>query len=286
VSQPAGKTWQGLLATGADILMQVGVATAKTDARWLLAGALGVARDRLAAVMDEPVKPAELVRFDEFLQRRCAYEPVSQILAVREFFGREFRVTRDVLDPRPETEVLVQIALKEPATSVLDLGTGSGCILLSVLAENLQASGVGTDLSQAALAIAQSNAAALQLEQRCQFLQAKWFAGVTGQFDLIVSNPPYISAAEFADLPPDVANFEPRIALAGGRDGLDAYRAIASDVARYLSPRGRLVVEIGPTQAADVTAMFKAAGLVKIEVHRDLDGRDRVVIGRRLADNS
>jgi release factor glutamine methyltransferase len=163
---------------------------------------------------------------------------------------------------------------------VLDLGTGTGCILLTLLAERPAARGLGTDISAAALAVAAVNAERLALDARADFLRANWWQGVTGQFDLIVSNPPYISAEEMKLLDADVQVWEPQIALTPGGDGLNAYREIAACVASFLSPKGRLLVEIGPSQADAVTQIFRTTGLSDCRVLPDLDGRDRVILAR------
>jgi release factor glutamine methyltransferase len=202
---------------------------------------------------------------------------VAQLLGYRDFWKHRFIVTPDVLDPRPDTEALVAEALRRPFARVLDLGTGTGAILLSLLAERPAATGLGTDLSEAALTVARRNAAALRLADRADFAPADWFAGVAGQFDLIVSNPPYIAAAEMAGLAPEVRDWEPHLALTPGGDGLDAYRAIARGAGAHLAPGGRLVVEIGAAQGAAVAAIMAGAGLGPVRVLPDLDGRDRVV---------
>ncbi len=260
-------------------LAGAGVPDPARDARLLLAQALGIGADRLTLHLPDPLPPDAAARFDAALARRAAREPVSHILGHRAFWGRTFRVSADVLDPRPETETLVVEALKAPFASLLDLGTGSGAILLTLLAECPQARGLGTDLSAAALAVARANAQALGLADRADFVLSDWFAAVTGRYELIVSNPPYIAESEMADLSPEVLR-EPRMALTPGGDGLGAYRAIAARARDHLVPGGRLVVEIGPTQGPAVARLFAAAGLTLPTIHPDLDGRDRVVQAR------
>ncbi|MFO1175423.1 MAG: peptide chain release factor N(5)-glutamine methyltransferase [Paracoccaceae bacterium] len=257
-----------------------GIDGAAGDARRLLAHALRIAPDRLTLNLGDEMSPAATAAFDAVLAARAARQPVAQIVGQRLFYGHRFRVTRDVLDPRPETELLVGLALDRPFARMLDLGTGSGCILLSCLAGMAGASGLGCDLSPAALAVAADNAGALGLASRARFRLSDWFSGVEGQFDLIVSNPPYIAAAEMAGLAPEVRDWEPHLALTPGGDGLDAYRAIAEGAGAHLAPGGRLMVEIGPTQAAAVAAILHGAGFVEVAVHRDLDGRDRVLIAQ------
>ncbi len=215
------------------------------------------------------------------LSQRAVRVPVSHLLGEREFYGRRFRVSRDVLDPRPETEALIEAALSEPFDHVLDLGVGSGCILITLLAERASASGVGADLSEAACLQASANAVQHQVQGRLEIRQSDWFENIEGKFDLIVSNPPYIAVEEIEQLSPEVREHEPRMALTDGGDGLDAYRHIAALAPDFLLPNGRILVEIGPTQGAYVAALFDAAGLAGTQIIPDLDGRDRVV-GARL----
>lgn len=248
------------------------------DAAILLAHALGLPRERLLLATGELMGAGPQAALEALLARRAAREPVWRILGARVFYGRRFAIAPCVLDPRPETETLVEAALAGPFGRVLDLGTGSGCILLTLLAERPGARGLGTDISAPALTVAQQNARALGLEAQAAFWQSDWFAGVEGRFDLIVSNPPYIAAAEMAALAPEVRDWDPAIALTPGGDGLGAYRAIADGVARHLAPGGRCLLEIGPTQGAQVAALLAGAGLAHATILPDLDGRDRVVL--------
>jgi release factor glutamine methyltransferase len=225
-----------------------------------------------------PLTEDQMAQLDRLIQRRARREPISHIIGKRAFWMHDFEVTPDVLDPRPDTETLVEAALAQPFATVLDLGTGSGCILLSLLHERPAAHGVGTDISEAALAVARRNADRVGVADRVDWALSDWFSAVTGTFDLIVSNPPYIAKAEMPDLAPELG-FEPRDALTDEADGLSAYRAIASGAADHLVPGGRLLVEIGHTQGEAVTALFSAAGFADVTVVPDLDGRDRVVSG-------
>lgn len=218
-------------------------------------------------------------RFQDLVAQRAGRVPLSHLVGFRAFFDHSFLVTPEVLDPRPETEVLVEAALAAPFARVLDLGTGSGCILLSLLAARPNARGTGADLSPAALEVAARNARQLGVQDRAEFVQSDWFAQIGGQYDLIVANPPYIAADEMVPLQPEVREHEPHIALTDGADGLTAYRDITAAAAGYLFGGGRLIVEIGPTQGQAVAQMMHAAGLAKIRVLPDLDGRDRVVEG-------
>jgi release factor glutamine methyltransferase len=272
-------TWAALLRDAAARLRDAGVDEPMRDARALLAHAAAIPPDRLTLHLHDATSADAARLFDALIARRTTREPVWRIIGHRDFFGRRFRITPDVLDPRPETEILVAEALAHPFDSVLDLGTGSGCILLTLLAERPLARGLGTDLSPAALCVAQGNACALAPD-RARFVLSDWFSQVEGRFGLIVSNPPYIAADEMPALAPEVANWDPAMALTPGGDGLAPYRAIAAKARDHLQPGGRLIVEIGPTQAAAVRQYFVEAGLVNLSVGQDLDGRDRIVQGQ------
>ncbi|MGI3164927.1 peptide chain release factor N(5)-glutamine methyltransferase [Pseudooceanicola sp. 200-1SW] len=271
-------TTRAALAQAVADLRAAGVDDPARDARWLLAHVLGLSPDRLSIDMPDALGAAA-APFAQAIARRAAREPVSHITGRRFFWGQMFRVSADVLDPRPETEELVAEGLSAPFARVLDLGTGSGCVLLSLLAEREGATGLGVDLSPAALAVAAQNRADLELEGRAELTPSDWFAAVEGQFDLIVSNPPYISEAEMAELSPEVRR-EPAMALTPGGDGLAAYRAIAEGALAHLSPGGRLAVEIGWRQGPAVVRIFRQAGLEDVTIRTDLDGRDRVVRAR------
>ena len=272
-------TVQQALVFGTRTLATAEIDGAGRDARLLMAHVLEIASDRLTLVLPDAISPEAQAAFEAAIARRVAREPVSHILGRRAFYGRVFQVTRDVLDPRPETEILIQEALTRPFTSVLDLGTGSGAILLTLLAENPLSKGLGSDLSEAALAVAQANCVTLGLGKQARFQQANWWDGLNGDFDLIVSNPPYIAAAEMPDLSPELA-YEPRMALTDEADGLTAYRAIVAEARAHLVPRGRILLEIGPTQGAAVSDLLLAQGFKAVRVVADLDGRDRVVRGQ------
>ena len=276
MSQPTGSV---LLAKGVRQLNDAGVPDAPRDARRLLAHAVGVEAGRLTLILPEPVTQEAEARFAALLQRRAGREPVSHLLGYREFYGRRFKVTRNVLDPRPETEILIEVALQDAFASVIDLGTGSGCILLTLLAEMPEARGVGTDLSEDACRVAEDNMHALDLGERAAILRTSWADGIEGQVDLVVSNPPYIGLDEMDGLSPEVHDHEPHMALTDGGDGLSAYGEISQQAAGLLRIGGRLIVEIGPTQAVAVAQMFSDNGFEKVRVIQDLDGRDRVVSG-------
>jgi release factor glutamine methyltransferase len=265
-------------------LQAAGIETAARDARVLLAYAMGIGADRLTLHLPDTLSDQNLATFDAAITARLRHQPVAQITGQRLFWGRSFKVTRDTLDPRPETEILVAEALSRPFLKLLDLGTGTGCILLSCLADMPMATGVGSDLSAAALAVARENAENLGLTTRAKLVQSDWFAAIPGRFDLIVSNPPYIAQDEMAGLSPDVLNWEPHSALTPGGDGLAAYRTLAQGAPARLMNGGRLLLEIGPTQAAAVSALLAAQGMTHIRVLQDLDGRDRVVAAQKPQD--
>ncbi|WP_103255969.1 peptide chain release factor N(5)-glutamine methyltransferase [Tabrizicola aquatica] len=268
---------QEALRRAVPLLREAGIEDGSRDARVLLAHALGIGHDRLTLkLQDEMTGPQEAL-YDAALQARIARQPVAQITGRRLFWGLSFRVTRDTLDPRPETETLVAEAVSQPFVKMLDLGTGTGCILLSCLKGMPMARGLGTDISEPALLVAVGNTRDLGLEARARFRRSDWFADVAGSYDLIVSNPPYIAADEMPGLAPEVREWEPHLALTPGGDGLEPYRIIARGAGARLLPGGRLLVEIGPTQGPAVADLFRAAGLEQIRILPDMDGRDRVV---------
>ncbi len=270
-------TVQAVLTAESRKLKAAGISFALRDTRRLMTVALGVGADRLTLHVRDEISAEARLTFEKFCERRAAREPVSRILGGRLFYGRWFKNAPSVLDPRPETEILVEAALERSFQTLLDIGTGSGCIALTALAERPKARAVATDVSADALVIAGENAVALRVSERVSFQVSDWFDEVTGRFDLIVSNPPYIHPDEIAGLEPEVAERDPMIALSDGVDGLTGYRAIAGHARAHLTAGGRVLVEIGPTQAERVATMFKAAGLERIRVRPDLDGRDRIV---------
>lgn len=276
----SGQTAAQAMAAAAARLRAAGVDDPARDARVLLAHAARIEAARVTLIAPEELDHDVAERYEQLIALRAVRVPVSHLLGEREFYGRRFKVSSDVLDPRPETETLIEAALAEPFSRVLDLGVGSGCILVTLLAERPEATGLGVDLSEAACLQASANAVLHRVEARAEILQSDWFSNVIGQFDLIVSNPPYIAADEMAGLSDEVRRHEPHLALTDGGDGLGAYRRIAAGVGQHLTPGGRLLVEIGPTQAADVCAIFAAAGLADLAVVPDLDGRDRVIRAR------
>lgn len=270
---------QAALIMATQMLRDAGIDSAPRDARKLMAASLGVDAGRLTLHLQDHLEDIPEAAFFASIQDRIERKPVSHLLGWRDFYGRRFTVTPEVLDPRPETETLIEAALLVEFDEVLDLGTGTGCILLTLLAERSHATGIGTDLSEAALSVAGRNASALGVTERCALIQSDWFQAVGGQFDLIVSNPPYIAVEEMSGLAPELQH-EPRMALTDEKDGLSVYRIIAANARAHLKPGGVVMVEIGWQQGPDVAALFQGAGLQDVRIVPDLDGRDRVVIGQ------
>ncbi|MCZ4353618.1 peptide chain release factor N(5)-glutamine methyltransferase [Roseovarius aestuarii] len=259
-------------------LERVRIETPQREARLIAAHALNMTMARLSVSENDLLDEGEVHALNLAVAPRLERRPLSHVLGRRAFYKHEFHVGPDVLDPRPDTETLIRAALERRFERLLDLGTGSGAILLSLLAERPLAQGVGTDLSCAALDVARANTKRLGLTGRVDLIQSDWFAEVTGTYDLIVSNPPYIALDEMETLAPELA-FEPRMALTDESDGLSAYRVICSQAGAYLKAGGALMVEIGPTQGAAVAELMQAANLCEIRILPDLDGRDRVVCG-------
>ncbi|MBT8460052.1 MAG: peptide chain release factor N(5)-glutamine methyltransferase [Boseongicola sp.] len=247
------------------------------DARRLMTAALGVNTDRLTLHLRDDLPEAARRLFHKFCERRVQREPVSRILGGRLFYGRWFKNNPHVLDPRPETEILVELALLRDFETFLDIGTGSGCIAITLLAERRQATALASDISGEALTIAKENAISHAASTRACFVISDWFASIEGHFDLIVSNPPYIHPDEIPDLEPEVRKGDPLIALTDHVDGLTGYREIARGAQNHLSENGRVLVEIGSMQGQQVQNLFEQAGFVDCAIHQDLDGRDRVV---------
>lgn len=270
---------QNVLNAAVQRLQAAGVESPSLDARLLMQCALDCRAEEMVAHPHRMLEEAQAARFEQLLERRVKREPVSHILGVREFWGMEFEVGAQVLDPRPDSETLVETVCKArpqraEKLEILDLGTGSGCLLLSLLSEYERASGIGVDISPAALKVAARNASNLVLDERVKFVQSDWCALIEGRFDVVVSNPPYISETEFAALSPEV-RYEPSHALLAGTDGLDCYRALAPQLPRVMKPGALAVLEIGCTQADAVAQLMKSEGLAVQAVVADLAGRPR-----------
>ncbi len=279
------KTYSEVLRLAAAQLSSHQIEGPLRDARRLMELAAGKSATELIADEDRLVEAAISMSFEAFIARRSRGEPVSRIAGKREFWGLEFQVTPDVLDPRADTETLVELVLDEwsaGAVDVLDMGTGSGCVLLSILHERSEASGVGLDKSQAALAIAQANATQLELSSRSTFLESNWFDGLPdgAMFDVIVSNPPYIPSDDIENLDRDVRDYDPLSALDGGMDGLDDYRHIIARAGSYLRPNGQIAFEVGFDQAEKVSELLIKAGFIGVNSRQDFSGVKRCVYAR------
>jgi release factor glutamine methyltransferase len=265
-------------------LEAAGVESPAIDARLLLEAAAEATRTDIVTDPYRAVSDAQATTLDDYLTRRARREPVSHIVGRKGFWKIMLQVTPDVLTPRPDTETVVEYVLRDfpehADWSVLDLGVGSGAILFAILAERPAAKGLGIDVSEEALAVARENAANLGLGGRAALLRGDWAYGLGDEsFDLVVSNPPYIADAVIATLDPEVRDHEPRLALSGGADGLDAYRILAPEILRVLKPGGRFAVEIGYDQREAVEALFRAVGADAVITLPDLGQRDRVVSG-------
>ena len=264
-------------------LRAAGVPDPARDARVLLAHAARVDATRVTLIAPEDIAPDIAERYDHLIALRAIRVPVSHLIGQRAFYGRAFKVSADVLDPRPESESLIEAALAEDFDRVLDLGTGSGCLLVTLLAERSDAHGTGVDLSEVACLQASANAVMQGVTARAQIVQGSWFAPIEGRFDLIVANPPYLAAVEMDDVSPELRDHEPRMALTDEGDGLSAYREIAALAGSYLTSNGRVICEFGSTQGDAARAIFKAEGWGDVTILPDLDGRDRVVVARNPA---
>ncbi len=272
------------LARVAACLADSGVepAQAQEDARILLRAAAGLTRLELAMSPDAPLTEGEARRLWSFTARRAAREPVSRILGARGFWTLDLVVAPNVLDPRPDTETLVETTLaliggRDAPLSILDLGAGSGAILCALLSELPQARGLAVDLSPDACAATRENLARCGLSARAQVVRGRWGASLTGPFDVIVSNPPYVRAGEIEGLDPEVRLHDPALALDGGADGLACYRDIIADVGRLLAPGGLVAFEVGFDQAASVAALLEAHGFSIARIGRDAGGHERAV---------
>ncbi len=269
------------------MLGRLGFESAALDAKLLTGHALGIDALGLATRERNRVSEAEAARVADLIQRRMSGESVARIIGAREFYGLEFRLNAATLEPRPDTELLVDLALAAlpEGGAILDLGTGTGCIPIAILANRPDATGIATDINPEALAMAASNAERQGVAERLRVSQGDWFAALPSdapRFNLILSNPPYIASAVIETLSAEVKDFDPRLALDGGPDGLLPYRVIAAESARHLAPGGQVLVEIGYDQAEAVSALFRQAGFGNIGVHKDLAGLDRVVCAHHI----
>lgn len=265
---------------------RLGFASAALDARLLTAHALGLTALELATREHEPVSDEAAARVVEVLRQRMTGRSVARIIGERDFYGLTFTLNPATLEPRPETELLVDLALRAlpEGGQVLDLGTGTGCIPIAVLANRPDATGFAVDVSAEALVAARQNAERHGVAERLRLLEGSWFEPLPAgrPFDLIVSNPPYIASQVIPTLAPEVRDFDPRLSLDGGPDGLAPYRVIAAQAGDRLKPGGKVLAEIGYDQGEAVVALFAAAGYSDILVHKDLGGLDRVVAAHHI----
>lgn len=280
MSKPVNLQAAGRALTGR--FRQAGLETPELDARLLVAAACDLNAVQQVSEAYQPLDEAQWQKIYAYQQRRLKGEPIDHILGRREFYGYDFRVSADVLSPRPETETLVRAVLGRMVSGtdwhILDTGTGSGAILISLLCTCARASGVGLDISETALEVARCNAVRLGVTGRIHWMCADWFPPVKqAVFDIIVANPPYISDADMSALAPEVRYFDPPVALRGGKDGLAAYRAILSRVKAYLRPQGRLFLEVGYNQSEAVSMLIIDQGLQIIKRYRDLLNHERVI---------
>jgi len=273
----------------ADVFRRHEIETPELDARILIGHALGLDHAGLASASDRPLTAGERAAISALADRRLAHEPVARILGAKEFWGLEFRLTPSTLVPRPETETVVETTLKAldaqgPRTRALriaDLGAGSGALLLALLSELPNSTGIGTDVSLAAVQSARDNAKRLHVAPRAQFALCDFAAALSGPFDVVVSNPPYVASGEIHSLAPEVRDNDPLLALDGGPDGLAAYRAIAADARHILACDGILVLELGVGQASAVAAVLLNGGMVAEGPTNDLSGLPRVLLARQ-----
>jgi release factor glutamine methyltransferase len=284
----AGQTVEAARRSLAAQLKERGNDSAELDGRLLAGAVLGLDLTGLIAATTRIITRDEAARLDHFLQRRLAGEPVARILGVKEFWGLALQLSPATLVPRPDTETVVELALEiwrvqhRLRPQIADIGTGSGAILLALLSELRDASGVGTDISLTALCTARDNAARLGLAPQAAFVACNYAAALSGAFDLIVSNPPYIRSADIAGLDREVREYDPPDALDGGADGLDAYRAIVPEAARLLAPGGTLIVEAGSGQSGTIGELMSVSGLtLERPPKADLAGVPRAVSGRK-----
>jgi release factor glutamine methyltransferase len=282
---PVSAAPRRLVADLAEALAAAGIENARSEAWLLLSAATGRSRAELVAGVLDGLSPAEEERLAALAARRLTREPIAYILGEREFWSLPFQVSPAVLVPRPESETVVEAALAGIANRgaplrILDLGTGSGCLLLALLSELPRARGLGIDCSAAALAVARGNAERLGLGDRAELREGDWGRGLTERFDLIVSNPPYVARVDAPGLPPEVRGFEPEGALFAGEDGLAAYQALAPDCARLLASDGVACMEIGQGQGGPVAEILSGHGLRLVASRRDLAGTLRCLVVR------
>lgn len=263
------------------ILAEGGIETNSLDARIILREIFNFDEKELILNSDLILSESKISKVQKIITRRLNFEPVSKIFGKRDFYNSTFSISDDVLDPRPETENIVEIAnnfiLEKGYESFIDLGTGSGCIILSILKENKNLTAVGVDISIDAINIAKKNSKDMNLEKRSSFLVSNWLSSVYNSYDLIISNPPYIPSDEIITLSKTVKNFDPLISLDGGQDGLECYKEIAQDINRVINKNGRVILEIGYNQAHDVIKIFESKEFKLLKIYNDINGLNRIL---------
>jgi release factor glutamine methyltransferase len=274
-----------ILQAAAARLAEAGIERPQAEARLLLEATTGLSRAAVIGFPERTLGAVERDAFDAMVVRRCHHEPASRILGRREFWSLPFEVTPATLDPRPDSETLVSTVLgqlgdRAARRSIVDLGTGTGCLMLALLSELPHATGTGVDLSAEAIEVAQRNAAAHGLSERTRFVVDDWARRVSDRFDIVISNPPYIRSAEIGQLAPEVADHDPRAALDGGTDGLDAYRALLPQAKRLLAPDGLIALEIGRGQGPAIRDLARGVGLHESGSASDLAGIERCLMFR------
>ncbi|MAL78429.1 MAG: protein-(glutamine-N5) methyltransferase, release factor-specific [Sneathiella sp.] len=281
-AEPVNPRLAAVVASASRRLAEADIENARRDAMLLMAHLLESDIGIVYREGERELSVNQQAAYEAMIRRRAAREPISHITGHREFWSLDFLVSADVLDPRADSETLIEAALEHVKNGyaphlILDLGTGSGCLLLALLHELPEATGVGVDVSEAALLLAQKNAVRLGLAERARFIKSSWGEKVTESFDLVISNPPYIPASHIATLQPEVREYDPRLALVGGDDGLDCYRAILADIGRLLRPDGLLLFEVGAGQAPEVGRLMGQSGLCNVRFYRDLAGIERCI---------
>ena len=263
------------------ILAEGGIETNSLDARIILREIFNFDEKELILNSDLILSESKISKVQKIITRRLNFEPVSKIFGKRDFYNSTFSISDDVLDPRPETENIVEIAnnfiLEKGYESFIDLGTGSGCIILSILKENKNLTAVGVDISIDAINIAKKNSKDMKLEKRSSFLVSNWLSSIYSSYDLIISNPPYIPSDEIITLSKTVKNFDPLISLDGGQDGLKCYKEIAQDINRVINKNGRVILEIGYNQAHDVIKIFESKEFKLLKIYNDINDLNRIL---------
>lgn len=277
---PKGLSISNYILQGASQLRDIGIDTPEFDSKLLMQHASGFSNVELISQSNDILEPDVAAIFLGFIKRRLEFEPVHRILGYREFYGRNFLLSDATLIPRPDTEILVETVISQKPLSVLEIGTGSGAIAVSLAAELNFVSVLATDISSEALATASKNASAHGVEDRIKFMQADLYHGVEGRYDMIVSNPPYIPSNDIFALQKEVQIHDPRLALDGGEDGLDFYRRIFQHAAAYLNCKGKICVEIGIGQDSDVALIAQHSGFKDVVVIKDLNQINRVVLAK------